>query len=365
MNTFSKFSLIAALALCPVAGRGAEMARPRLWCLSLRFQQGTASLGGTLDLSTLTSVNNGELAPTFNGRKYASGMALDFGVPVTGVINVDLPPFVDANGDGFDDFFDVSQGVQATTTGAYQTDVSTGTVTASWSRGAGSKDGTCVLALHDNSFGDLGNYRHNFEVLEYTGAITYTPGSTNVVAVASLAQTGVPDNLIGGPLQFTKLATDRFNKLTLQAGTWTNSAAQTLDYLENNYLRDPTWPTNYFGYFEFQDGDLSTGEPDYLTWFLSIDDLNDANHNGIPDFSDDPPSVTLPRRPQLSLAVASGSLTLTIAGDIGHTHQVQEVNSLDSTNWQSVASVTLTNDPQQVALPLPTGATHFWRVIAQ
>src|SRR5262249_28475378 len=142
MNTFTKFSLITALILCPAVGRSAETAKARMWCLSLRFQEGTAGLGETLDLSTINSSYNGELAPTFSGRTYASGMTLETGFAVTGVINVDLPPFVDSNGDGFDDFFDVTQGVQGTSTGAYRTDVSTGTVTASWSRGAGSKDGT-------------------------------------------------------------------------------------------------------------------------------------------------------------------------------------------------------------------------------
>jgi hypothetical protein len=365
MNIFSKLSLVVSLVLFSVAGSSAEMARARMWCLSLRFQQGTAGFGETLDLSTINSSQNGELAPTFSGRTYVSLMTLDVGFAFTGLMNVDLPPFADSNGDGFDDFFDVTQGVQATTAGSYQTDVSMGTITASWSRGAGSKDGTCVFALHDNTFGDLGNFRHNFEVLEYIGQVAYTPGSNSVAGAVSLTQTGIPDNQIGGQVQFVKAVTNRFNLLSLQPGTWTNSAAQALVYLADDYKREAAWPTNYYGFFDFQDGNLSTGDLDYTTWFLSIDDLNDVNHNGIPDFSDDPQTISPPRPPRLSLIAGSGGLTLTIAGDIGHTHQVQEVTSLNSTNWQPVISVTLTNDPQQVPLPLPTEATHFWRVVAQ
>src|SRR5258708_35269910 len=138
MNTFRQVSLIAALILSPTLSRAVESAKARMWCLSLRFQQGSAGLGTTLDLTTISSGYNGELAPTFTGRTYYSDFALDAGFPVTGVINVDLPPSVDANGDGFDDFFDVTQAVQATSTGVYSTDLGGGTVAASWRRAAGS-----------------------------------------------------------------------------------------------------------------------------------------------------------------------------------------------------------------------------------
>src|SRR6266851_4526926 len=99
MNTFSHLSLVAVLILSPTLGRGVELAKARMWCLSLRFQQGSAGLGATLDLTTINNGYNGELAPTFTGRTYYSDFALDAGFPVTGVINVDLPPSVDANGD--------------------------------------------------------------------------------------------------------------------------------------------------------------------------------------------------------------------------------------------------------------------------
>jgi len=33
--------------------------------------------------------------------------------------------------------------------------------------------------------------------------------------------------------------------------------------------------------------------------------------------------------------------------------------------WQTILSITLTNDPQTVSLPLPAVAQKFWRVSAQ
>src|SRR6266704_2348417 len=185
-----------------------------------------------------------------------------------------------------------------------------------------------------------------FELIEYTGPLTYTPGSNTVSGSVNLTQTGNTNNHMQGPLQFVKVSTNRFNRLTLQAGAWTNDAMQTLSFTNDPYFRDPPWLTNYFGYVDFNDWDPNTFDSDYVTWVLSIDDTNDFNHNGIPDFSDDPPA----RRPLLSLKVTSTNLLLTIHVDVGHPHQVQESLVLPATNWQTVASVTLTNDPQSVSL---------------
>lgn len=118
----------------------------------------------------------------------------------------------------------------------------------------------------------------------------------------TLTQTGYPANQLQGPVQFVKVATNRFNLLTLQPGVWTNATAQTLSYTTDLFSRDPRWPTNYAGYVDFADGDPATPSPDYRTWVLSIDDANDANHNGIPDFSDDPSGSAPPRAPTLRLA---------------------------------------------------------------
>jgi hypothetical protein len=360
--------LTAAWLLCPTINYGSETAHARLYCESLRFQQGT-TFGGTLDLSTIVGPPfNGELAP-YSGNTRGSSFALNYGGlgNINGVIYVDLPLGVDANGNGFDDFFEVAQGVTTTvTSGSYSTDISSGTVTATWSRSAGSKDGTCQLDLNDDTYGDLGTYICPFTVLEYTGPLTYTPGSNTVSATISLAQTGNSANTLQGPVTFVKSSTDHFNTLTNQPGVWTNTALQTLSFDSEIFSRGiPTWPTNYIGYVFFADGDPTTASSDYQLWVLSIDDTNDANANGIPDFSDDPASVTPPRVPHLSLALGKTNLLLTISGSVGHTNQIQEIGSLTLTNWQTTLAFLLTNDPQVISLPLPAGTSKFWRVTAQ
>ena len=165
---------------------------------------------------------------------------------------------------------------------------------------------------------------------------------------------------MSGAFLFIKSGTNRFNELELQPGVWSN-AAGALTYTNDTFRRDETVLTNYYGYVEFDDGDLSTPDADYLIWFLSIDDSNDSNGNGIPDFSDDIGSANA-RPPLLTLTRGSTALSLSISGTLGRTHEVQQTTSLDLTNWTIVSSVTLTNDPQSVSLPLPTGATSFWRV---
>src|SRR5204863_9518795 len=121
--------IVVGLSFLALAVRGAETANARIWCWSLRFQQGTGSLDETLDLSTINNSNNGELAP-YQGDTYGSGFVLDLsGLPVTGVIYVNLPTVVDVNGNGFDDFFETSQGVGSIqTSGNYQTALGGGTI---------------------------------------------------------------------------------------------------------------------------------------------------------------------------------------------------------------------------------------------
>jgi hypothetical protein len=372
MKRFS-ILLAAGCLLYPITNYGSETAHARMYCMSLRFQEGT-TYGGTLDISTIGGPPyNGELMPTFSsdafGNPWGSGLALTWsGMPDSGTIYVNMPPYVDANNDGFDDFFEVSQGVtNGSSSGTYSTSTYySGTVSATWNRAAGSASGTCALYLYDDTWGPLGTFTCPFTLIEYTGPLTYTPGSNTVSATVNLTQTGNSANTLQGPIVFIKSSTDPFNTLTNQPGVWTNAASQTLSFDSEVFLRNiPTWPTNYAGYVYFADGDPSTASPDYQLWVLSINDTNDANANGIPDFSDNPASVTPPRAPHLSLARGSTNLVLTISGSVGHTNQIQQIASLSTTNWLTTQSFLQTNDPQVISLSLPAGTPKFWRVVAQ
>src|ERR1017187_1727148 len=366
--------LAAGTCFLPIMAPGAETAQAKMWCLSLRFQNGTGQDGlYSLDLTTLDSGINGELARDWGGTyTHLTWLLLTdelFGEQLPGVMSLNVPDTGDADGDGFSDFFEVSQPVSATSSGTFNIpQITSGTVRADWGRTAGSHWGTCVLTFKPSGLYTWEVFTHSFELLEYAGPLSYTPGSNTVNGSINLTQTDNPGYQMLGPVQFVKTATNRFNELTLQVGNWTNEAQQTLTFANDIYSRDSIWPTNYYGYFDFYDPADPNAFYPYATWILSIDDLNDANHNGIPDFSDDPQRPP-PSRPLLTVSRGSTNLLLTISGDVGRIHQVQESLSVPSsrtaTNWQTVLSVILTNSPQVVSLPLPSSTTRFWQVRAQ
>jgi len=347
-----------------------KTAQARLFCLSLRFQEGVFQglLGDvTLDLSSISpNTLNGELEPTFNPStpdhfSYFHMWDTFFEETIEdGFLYLNLPDFVDGNGNGFDDFFEVAQPVSgAKSAGTFSSPgVDSGTIQATWSRAAGSPIGTCVLSFK-NASGSLGDFTHAFEVLEYSGKITYTPSATNVSASLSVTNTGDPSSSLTGATLFLKAPTNRFDELELQPGVWTN-ASGTLSYTNDLLFRDMILETNYYGFVDFDDGDPGTSDPDYLTWVISIDDPNDSNGNGIPDFSDDTGSTNAVA-PSLSLVRGATELSLSIHGAVGQMHEIQQIGALDQTNWITVLSITLTNDPQSFLLPLPTNATRFWR----
>lgn len=355
----SGFLSIAFVSHPPSGNAAEQTASARLWCESLHFSQGNYA-GDTLDLSTIDGVPNGELVP-YNGESLASGFVLDFsGMSIDGTIFVGLPAFADIDGDGFDDFYQSAHPVYATTLGTYETAISTGTVSATWNRGAESKDGNCVLNLVDTIYGALGSFSHSFELLEYTGPMLYTAGNTTVSNRFELTQTGSPEQKFRGRFVLTKDPADRYNSLQLPAGTWTNSAWGDLRVFETVILRDTPWPTNYYGYLDFEDGDPRTAAPDFLYWTISIDDLNDANKNGIADFSDDPAV----RAPRLAISLNGSSLHLQIEGEKGRTHIVQESSSLPLGPWKDVGSVILTNGSQAISVPIPR-EPRYWRAIVR
>ncbi len=360
MNKLRLSGLLSiALLSYPSSGDAAEQtAFAHVWCESLHFSQGHYA-GDTLDLSTIDGIPNGELAPY--GKSLASGFTLDFsGMPIYGTIYVGLPPFVDNDGDGFDDFYQSSQAVYATTSGTYQTAISRGTVSATWNRVAQSKDGSCVLNLVDNIYGALGGFSHSFELLEYTGPLLYTPGQTTVSNRFELTQTGSPEQQLRGRFVLSKNPSDRYNSLQLPSGTWTNNAWGDLRILEATIKRESPWPTNYYGYLKFEDGDPRTAAPDFLYWTISIDDPNDTNKNGVPDFSDDPAI----RPPRLAITLNGASLKLQIQGETGRTNLLQESSSLLLGPWKTVSTLILSNESQVLSLPLPQ-ENRFWRAIAQ
>lgn len=358
---------LLALGFNTLSSSGAETAQARLYCLSPRVQTGRDNTTEySLALTTLSSEVNGELMP-YTDTSYSCNIILtDLFLDESdyGFIDLPWPSAGDANGNGFDDFFESSQAISISGTGDYNLDVfGSGNLQVTWTRNAGSSIGTCLLKFKPQPIYTWLTFALSFQILEYTGPLSYTPDASSVSGTLNWLQTDNTNNFLSGPASFFRTGTNRFNELTLQAGTWTNESLQTLTFADADIFRDAPWPTNYYGLVIFDDGDPNTGDPDYNYWQLSIDDTNDGNHNGIPDFSDDPSSA--PRRPSLGLGFSGTNLVMTIHGDTGHNHLVQAITSLTSTNWQTVTNLSLATDPQPVTLARPGGRAQFWRVLAQ
>jgi hypothetical protein len=360
------------MCLSGAQSQASENAQATIFCYSLQLQEGIdPDANYYLDLTSLSGSVNGELAPDFfaSGYTHSSYISLKdelLGDTLSGDLVLDVPSGGDANGDGFPDFFQVSQGVtDLPSSGAYFNLQIYGnhSVTALWNRSAGSASGNCVLSMQLMPFQPV-RFSFSFRVLEYRGPLAYTPTATNVSAGLSLIQTDNPGSSLNGVVQFVKSPTNRFDELTLQAGTWTNDSQQPMTYMDNEFLRDPRWPTNYFGYLQFTDNSNPGAFYPYALWMLSIDDTNDVNHNSIPDFSDDP-SFAPPRQPRLDIMPTPTNLIVTVHGDVGRLHEIQQRSNFGSSDWQTSFSLTLTNDPQQISIALPAGGTEFWRATAR
>ena len=375
------YLLIASSCFFSLApSRAAETAQARMYCLSFKVYQASNIYGDLMKInSTATDAGAWEVYPaqtpdaeiTLPGmNSYGSGFWFwdntfqywDY----YGTIYLNPPDFTDFNTNNFPDFFEVSlPQTNTTSSGSYSYEDPmdfqnySGNILATWSRAAGSKTGTCRLDLSDAYWG---TFVATFEIIEYKGTLSYTPATASVSGTLNVTQTG-SNATFTGSMQFVKSDTNRFDSLILQPGVLTDQSAQANTFTNRYFFRDENWPTNYAGYVQFDnDGNIGTFYP-FAVWVLSLNDTNDANHNGIPDFSDDA-SAPPPRQPLLGLTITTTNSLLSISGDINHVVKIQQSPDLSPGSWTDVTSFALTNPT--VLVPLTTGSgASFWRVLTQ
>lgn len=377
-------TLTAAVLICfcfsAIPTRASQTAQARLYCLSVKLNDGRDEYGNTTKLTStggfdagLTELRSGQdpsielQFPTTEGYLSAIYVYSSRIGNYSGYVNIDIQPHTDDNVNRYPDFFEVTQGVTnyvwpygLIDIYGYNTFYSR---TVTWDRPAGSTTGTCVIDFNNRPY--LGTFRHTFEILEYTGTIAYTPAADVVSGTIHLVQTGHPTNVVDGPVQFEKVADSADHQIRILPGSWSGTLLSTFyTYTNHVFSRDPLfWRSNYAGFIEFSDGDPWTLEP-YCLWVLSITDPNDSDNNGVPDIADKAAIQPPPRAPVLSLAPAAGGLELTIRGDVQHTHLVQEAVAPDAVSWNTIQTLALATDPQTITLALP-GSNKFWRVVAQ
>ena len=354
----------AAFAILAPSARATGPARAQLSNNSIHMFPGECSCGfgltWTMHFSSFFTEDpaqaDGEIAPLNPpaARSYRTYLVLEDPSTVASASYAELDlPLADANGNGTPDFFEVSQAVSASSSGTYAViwNPGYGQLNFQWTRAAGSPYGSCLLTLIDPILGQMGPFTHGFALTNYAGVLDYSPGANGITGTIRLNQDGQAAGVMEGTISMVRVPTNRFNLLTLSGGNWTNQT-EVFTFDDCVLTRDPMRPTHY-------QGPLHNTGGAYRSWQLSIVDTNDANGNGIPDLSDDVAAVT-PRRPTLSLSGALSHLLLSVSGDVGHTHLVQEATSPYSTAWTTVQNLILTNDPHVVTLPLPASSPNFW-----
>src|SRR5882724_3045611 len=98
----------------PLLCRGAETNQARLFCLSVRFGQGQGTDGfSKMDFSSVDpgTLINGELFPVPGNYSHETFFLFDDGTGFgfEGTLSLNTPAGVDANTNGFNDFFESSQ----------------------------------------------------------------------------------------------------------------------------------------------------------------------------------------------------------------------------------------------------------------
>ena len=368
MHALSRLLLATALLTgltSPRESRALE-ANGRMYCASVRINAGyDVNNQYELALTTINSFKNGELAPNWlEGPSHFSYVVLaDRWLDTEDVaeVHLDLPPYQDADSNGYTDFFETAQAIAGTSSGTYDFDfLGSGIIQVTWNRAAGSSLGSCTIRLKPNAYTTWITTTHTFEILEWTGKVSYVAAETGVAASVHWVQTGAPDTTVDGPFSFTRNPTNAFDELDVDDGVWTNLTTMgEFSFYPTTLYREGAWPTNYYGWIDFLDGSPTSGEEDYVSWMLSIDDPNDSDQDGIPNFSDDP--ATQPVAPSLRIAPANGGFQLSITGESGRTYVVESCPTLGA-GWNSATNVVMTNQFQAVLLPLPQGQTAFWRV---
>lgn len=336
-------------------------ARISLHCLSVRITTGAASslgLSYTLDITSSrpeSGVINHELHPIFgaeapatHGSYYLINGDIFF-EPVPGRLLLDVPESRDSDTNGMPDFYEVGHAFQATTQGIFEDIENSGNVTAVWTRAANSRLGTCRLTFDTYGL----TFDHSFEIQEFRGVLPYQIEGTDAVASVTLTQADNESRTWSGRLVFQR---NNIDQLALQSGALTNELEEALDYLESPEIF--RFGSTYADFFIFRDGDLSTSVEDYDFWWLRIDDPNDTNGNGIPDFSDTPSQAV---SPLLDLRRDGDKLLLSITGQIGQTYDLEHSEVIVPANWSVLDRITLTNNPQVTEIALPSGPS-FWRL---
>jgi len=354
--------LFTFLAFCLFAAPSrAETVPASLVSLSVQIQPATVRNFGlitTLSISSTGQPNNpnGELevADSTIPFSHDSFFVIDdptFPEPVPFFFGLDVPFERDSNTNGLADFFDVNlETAGVRTTGAYESPLGgTENFTATWTRAAGTTGGKVIINLPD-----LGTFTHDYALLEFDGALTYSRTNQSLAATISLTNIVAADDQISGPLSIT---ITNNTELGYNSGAWSGSGGASYVFLSiDSLLRAGL---DYSGVIGFNDGYPATSDEDYHIWFLLIHS-GDSNDNDVLDLVE---SVVPgePDAPRLEIRKVQSGLEISVFGAVGSPYSLESANSLASPAWSGLQTITLQSSPHTVQID-EAGAMKFFRL---
>lgn len=331
-----------ALALSSVLGHSAETNRVRIVSFSPQIDGATASDASAIEYDIdITTLNNGELngelalAPEEVPFDMASYLVMESPFttdPIYLYFGLNLPPLMDVNENGIDDFYDQGAAVEAVqVNGAYVSPVSEEPVpfTAVWNRESGSLTGTLSVNIPDLGLSSV----HVFRLLQFTGAYAYEPEGEILQGEVHLVNEHDEFHTLSGPLNLAVLST---NSLDWQSGQWSSSNLIQHDFSPFTFFeRTGDVFTAYFGVL---DGGEYTSGQDYLEWMIFLD-AEDDNENAVPDLVEASGPIP-PAPPRLEIAKVAEGIQLTIHGTAGLTYALESAETVPG-EWTLVQLVAL------------------------
>lgn len=276
-----------------------------------------------------------------------------------------VPTETDSDINGVPDFFDVPVAVSgAITSGeAYVDDgseVTTGRLSATWTRAAGSSTGTVRINVRFPDYGINATFNHTFEISSYTGTFTYRRDGDTANGTLDVSRAGGSGRITGIiPLVRTNRA-----ELGFESAALTNQSGEAFRFESTELLLESVqrleFPTNgYYAHIQFPESSpRAPGFAEYIDWELVIRDTNDTDHDGIPDLTDDA-SVAPPGPPSLRISLAGGQPALTLVGDVGARYIVE--TSTTPNGFGTLVEITLSGPEATITLPSSPGDVRFFR----
>jgi hypothetical protein len=213
-----------------------------------------------------------------------------YGVVGYGYANLTLPAAGDGDANSIPDIFQFDKAATVSYTGIIHPDSPVGPNLIT----SGTLSKLANQTTVQNSFtsrdttGNIQSFSGTILIGYFTGGGNYTRGTQGAANQLNLTLTGgigSPDATYNATTTFTVVSADQ---VTIPAFTARRSDGFALNVLGVTLTRKGN---KYIGDFAVSDGNLATFWQDYTRWVLELVDTNDADANGIPDFSDAIPDI--------------------------------------------------------------------------